>query len=120
MSHKAEVWDEREESRCREATLLAKDDWGCSPQRDETLHVTRRLQDPLEQIQKRGCVEALLAQGIEFRHLPFGAIRGRSYHPFPVELHAFPVVVDDGPKLPARLGPWRTSAWWKSIRKIRS
>jgi hypothetical protein len=31
---KVEVWDEREESRCREATLLAKDDWGCGPQRD--------------------------------------------------------------------------------------
>jgi hypothetical protein len=29
-----EVLDEREESRCREATLLAKDDWGCGPQRD--------------------------------------------------------------------------------------
>src|SRR5487761_129511 len=27
-------WNEREESRCREATLLAKDDWGCGPQRD--------------------------------------------------------------------------------------
>ena len=25
-----EVWDEREESQCREATLLAKDDWGCT------------------------------------------------------------------------------------------
>ena len=23
------MWDEREESQCREATLLTKDDWGC-------------------------------------------------------------------------------------------
>jgi hypothetical protein len=30
VSHKVEVWDEREESQCREATLLAKDDWGCT------------------------------------------------------------------------------------------
>jgi hypothetical protein len=31
---KAEVWDEQEESRCREAAVLAEDDWGCSAERD--------------------------------------------------------------------------------------
>jgi hypothetical protein len=30
---KAEVWDEPEESRCREAAVLAEDDWGCSAER---------------------------------------------------------------------------------------
>src|SRR5580693_734424 len=31
---KAEVWDEPEESRCREAAVLAEDDRGCSAERD--------------------------------------------------------------------------------------
>ena len=31
---KAEVWNEREESRCREATVLAKDNWRRGPERD--------------------------------------------------------------------------------------
>src|SRR5437764_11116842 len=31
---KAEVWDEPEESRCREAAVLAEDDWGCGAERD--------------------------------------------------------------------------------------
>jgi hypothetical protein len=31
---KVEVWNEPEESRCREAAVLAEDDWGCSAERD--------------------------------------------------------------------------------------
>jgi hypothetical protein len=31
---KAEVWNKPEESRCREAAVLAEDDWGCSAERD--------------------------------------------------------------------------------------
>jgi hypothetical protein len=71
----------------------------------QTLRITRRLQDELEQIQKRGRVSGLLAHGIEKRSCPSVAIRGGSSRPFLIELHAFPAVVDSGPKFPARLGP---------------
>jgi hypothetical protein len=68
----------------------------------EALHVVRRLQEKLEQIQKYGGILGLDGQRIKERALPLKGILGRGSCPFLIKVQALPAIVDGGPLLPSR------------------